>query len=455
MAASEVKDSVLVKLPLNDVGPGISEITLLDEQLRPLAERLIYLKPNNQIIIKTKISQQNIGKKEKIRVDIQATDQQNNPVIAQLGATVYDSLYHDHTDSKDIKTHYLLSNHLRGNIHNPTYYFDINNVNRFEALDLLLLTQGWRSYVWNQAHLKERSQQDTSAILTDGVRGHLTKKEKKEQQAVMLFDPEQKQSALLPLDDNSFFISPDNMYIGSSIYVKHFGAPKDFTISINDPFTIINDIKPWKNLSYPKQKLLKKQNNNNTIPTLDRSTVKIEEIVVTHKKGTAYRDKYIGHLDSIAKYVNNTDRTHDGWLNCPAGGNIEMPIEGKKYLVWVGPNPPTSHPFTFGANDVKSVVYHYPKYTEEELMKMNGVARSKGYYQKKEFYNPIYDNGDDTNPDFRNTLLWAPQIITDKNGKASLEFFSSDISSQFYGIIEGIDGQGNLGKSDFQFIVAD
>ena len=38
---------------------------------------------------------------------------------------------------------------IRGDIFNPTYYFDERNANRLQALDLLLMTQGWRRYVWD------------------------------------------------------------------------------------------------------------------------------------------------------------------------------------------------------------------------------------------------------------------------------------------------------------------
>jgi hypothetical protein len=55
---------------------------------------------------------------------------------------------------------------------------------------------------------------------------------------------------------------------------------------------------------------------------------------------------------------------------------------------------------------------------------MNGLARIKGYYPKKEFYQPDYDKEQDPLPDYRNTLLWAPDIITDENGNATLEFFT-------------------------------
>lgn len=86
-------------------------------------------------------------------------------------------------------------------------------------------------------------------------------------------------------------------------------------------------------------------------------------------------------------------------------------------------------------------------------MKMNGVTRTKGYYPEKEFYQPDYETAHTPSPDFRNTLLWAPNIITDKNGSATIEFFTSDINSVFLGIIEGIGANGIFGKSAFQLRV--
>ena len=46
-------------------------------------------------------------------------------------------------------SHSYLSEQIRGDIFNPTYYFDEKNADRIIALDLLLMTQGWRRYVWD------------------------------------------------------------------------------------------------------------------------------------------------------------------------------------------------------------------------------------------------------------------------------------------------------------------
>ena len=71
-----------------------------------------------------------------------------------------------------------------------------------------------------------------------------------------------------------------------------------------------------------------------------------------------------------------------------------------------------------------------------------GVA--KGYYQSRVFYEPDYDNETSAVTDNRNTFLWKPLLITDKNGEATVQFFCSDIRSRFVGVKEGVGEPGLL-----------
>ena len=57
-------------------------------------------------------------------------------------------------------------------------------------------------------------------------------------------------------------------------------------------------------------------------------------------------------------------------------------------------------------------------------------------------------------PDARNTLLWSPSVLTDKNGDAIVPFWTSDINTQFIGVVEGTDGLGLLGSNTFEFHVS-
>jgi hypothetical protein len=45
-------------------------------------------------------------------------------------------------------------------------------------------------------------------------------------------------------------------------------------------------------------------------------------------------------------------------------------------------------------------------------------------------------------PDLRNTLYWKPSLKADKDGKVRIEFWTSDIASEYLIIMQGIDSSG-------------
>jgi hypothetical protein len=66
----------------------------------------------------------------------------------------------------------------------------------------------------------------------------------------------------------------------------------------------------------------------------------------------------------------------------------------------------------------------------------------------KEFYRPRYtikNNNIAPGTDLRSTIHWEPNVITDKDGKATVSFFSADKSADYTVILEGTDLNGNLG----------
>ena len=84
----------------------------------------------------------------------------------------------------------------------------------------------------------------------------------------------------------------------------------------------------------------------------------------------------------------------------------------------------------------RTVVYEGPYYSEEELLRRNNYWRTKGYYGKREFYQPDIFDMRSSLPDARNTLLWLPNLMTDENGEAEAEFYCSDINTGFIGVVE-------------------
>jgi hypothetical protein len=72
------------------------------------------------------------------------------------------------------------------------------------------------------------------------------------------------------------------------------------------------------------------------------------------------------------------------------------------------------------------------------------------------FTSPRYDtvkNAASRIPDYRNTVYWNPEIITDTQGKASFFFYTSDDTGYLDIIVEGITYDGQAGCGKFQIEV--
>ena len=82
------------------------------------------------------------------------------------------------------------------------------------------------------------------------------------------------------------------------------------------------------------------------------------------------------------------------------------------------------------------------------------VFRAKGFYKAREFYSPKYETTtNDGRRDLRNTIFWAPELQTNKDGEASFEFYNADGAGTYRVVIEGIDNAGNIGRQVYRYKV--
>lgn len=161
-------------------------------------------------------------------------------------------------------------------------------------------------------------------------------------------------------------------------------------------------------------------------------------------------------LDSITRFSGNFDFVGQcGWLNCGSCGSGLRPEEGVPYTRFKDGRIPRHG--SFNPNDIIKEPYRYPKYTDEELLKMYNMHRVKGYADVKVFYSPDFElQPEEKNIiDFRNTLYWTPSVITDAKGEASITFYTTDITGKFTGNVEGLDGTGRMGQVNFEFKISD
>lgn len=145
-----LKDNeTLLKIPTADFPAGICSVTLYDESLHPNCERLIYIQDNNPLLINVTTNKTTYAAKEKVTVRIAVTDKNQQPVKANLSLAAVD----DNVEKallQNIATYLLLQTEVKGKIENAAAYFDEGNPQRFQQLDLLLRTQGWRDFLWRK-----------------------------------------------------------------------------------------------------------------------------------------------------------------------------------------------------------------------------------------------------------------------------------------------------------------
>ncbi|WP_316785741.1 TonB-dependent receptor [Pedobacter frigiditerrae] len=74
------------------------------------------------------------------------------------------------------------------------------------------------------------------------------------------------------------------------------------------------------------------------------------------------------------------------------------------------------------------------------------IFTPKGFDSVRQFYSPKYDTSTDKNPDLRTTIYWNPNVVTDANGKANINYYNTDRAGNYRIVIEGIDVEGNLAR---------
>ena len=82
--------------------------------------------------------------------------------------------------------------------------------------------------------------------------------------------------------------------------------------------------------------------------------------------------------------------------------------------------------------------------TRDEIFNINKRTTTvDGYSRPFSFYAPEYPDGPVVGEvDYRRTLYWNPNVITDKDGKAQVEFYNNSITTHFNISAAGMTASG-------------
>ena len=130
---------------------GISKITLLDSNLKQLAERLIFINDSNPDLIKLQPRKQEFKPREEVTIGAEALPEPGDSINSTLSVAVVNKNYFGTGgNSQNLKSYLLLDSELKGTIEMPSLYFiEDELISSSEKLDLLMMVNGWRTYIWN------------------------------------------------------------------------------------------------------------------------------------------------------------------------------------------------------------------------------------------------------------------------------------------------------------------
>lgn len=152
-AKTELTRTVVTAIiPKNRFPEGVLQFTLFSPDYKPVAERLVFVhNADKHLKVTLTPDKKDYKQRNRVYLNLAVTDQDGKPIAASFSLAVTDEgkVPYAEADEKTIFSNLLLTSDLKGYIEHPNYYFTDATPDKDKQLDNLLLTQGWRRFVWN------------------------------------------------------------------------------------------------------------------------------------------------------------------------------------------------------------------------------------------------------------------------------------------------------------------
>ena len=127
---------------------GVSRIILFNAAGQIVGDRLLFIHSNKKLSIQEKTDKASYKPYEQVNMQFGISEKDTIPVETTFSVSVKDG-QNDIKPDQDIQSNLLLMSEIKGYVHHPDYYFESNDLIHQQALDLLLMVQGWHRYSWN------------------------------------------------------------------------------------------------------------------------------------------------------------------------------------------------------------------------------------------------------------------------------------------------------------------
>jgi hypothetical protein len=491
---------VIFEMDKSKLGEGISQFTIFDVNRQPLCERIYFERPLKSLHIDGSPSQTEYGQRKKVTLNIHTQESTGNSQPADLSLSVFrlDSLQNG--DPEDINSYFWLSSDLRGNVESPDYYLKNQGPEVEEAIDNLMLTQGWRRFKWDEI-LKDTSHtfefipeyegQIITGKITDKISGSAV-----ENVLTYLSVPGTRYRLGCSFSDKKGQVqfNMKDVY-GASELVIQTDNRKDsnYRMDVLSPFS--EKFSPNPIPAFELSENLKNDIQFHSISTQVQNVYLNDRLQQFYSPEMRDSTAFYGQPDKkyflddytrfqtmeevMREYVANvTIRKHGDRYNLSV---IDEPnhvfFEDDPLIMLDGvPVFDATKIITFDPLKIKKIevmsrecflgpmiasgIVSYSTYQGDlstfQLDPGSLVVEYEGLQLQREFYAPVYETDQQVKsrlPDFRDLLFWSPNLHSDNNGNAQVSFYTSDRPGKYAVVVQGLTEKGFAGSQSFSFDV--
>jgi hypothetical protein len=226
-------------LPANKLPDGIISFTMMDTNFQPVAERLYFNeRPEGRLNIEISTDTDTYTQRELTRLNIKTTNFNSEPVAASLSLLVLnrDQMGQIQDRRQNLLSFFLMSSDLKGEIENPGFYFSKDS--KSDDLDALMLTQGWRKYLYNKSVDTFAYQPELRLNLSGSVSGIMFRNKRKGAEITMMTFGQHKTVQTLKADSLGKFYFNLNDEYGQNLNIliqcaNRAGINKDYSIVLD------------------------------------------------------------------------------------------------------------------------------------------------------------------------------------------------------------------------------
>ncbi|WP_276348603.1 TonB-dependent receptor plug domain-containing protein [Daejeonella sp. JGW-45] len=502
------------KIPKSRFPTGILQLTLFSPGNQPVAERLVFINHSDFMKIEVGTAKSSYEKREKVKLMLDVKDSKGLPASGSFSIAVIDETKVPFNESAEttIISNLLLSSDLKGFIEQPNHYFTDINETKIRHLDILLMTQGWRRFEWknilSNSYPNLVYQPETNMEISGRVKA-LNGKPVVGGRVTLLSSAGDVFLLDTLTDVNGDFRFPNLVFSDSTKFIvqaRNERDRKNVEIELNRiPAQLVtkNKNEAQVEINVNRSILPYLQNSKNQyddwrLHGIVGRSILLDEVKIVEKKPVLKHSSNLngaGHADAIIKsedlrncsfltqciqgrvagiIVNNGIVYSTRSMNTSFRGPVPMQIiiDGMyvepEFISSVNPNDVESievlksggNTAIYGMRGGGGVLVINTKRAEgnkDYRTYAPGVIsyNPKGFYKAREFYSPNYEDPkiNAKVADLRTTVYWNPNVISDNDGKSSVEFFNADGAGNYKVIVEGINLKGSPGRQVYRYSV--